>query len=155
MGPWMVYGDSTQRINNGVFEFFRPGTPGTPAAVVLQMTGAPMPGDQVVTATVQLGNSSGVRKRVALLLHDSDFSDLSVCTFWLTPNQSLSSYTMRTFATKAWTNSTLSLYAATIGSDAWIRLDNVTFERTSTLTTVGTQCLEPGDSLASEASGRH
>ena len=42
-----------------------------------------MAANQILTATFQLGNSSGVRKRVTVILHDSDFCDLSACTFWL------------------------------------------------------------------------
>ena len=51
---------------------------------------------------------------------------------------------MRTFATQAWSNATLSVYPATVGLDQWIRLDNVTFQRTPATTIVGTECVEPG-----------
>ena len=75
------------------------------------LAGLSSPGDRM-TAQFQLGNSSGVVKRVIVLLHDLDFSDLAACTFWLDPGQPLSSYTMRAFTTKTWTNATLSIYAA-------------------------------------------
>ncbi len=60
-----------------------------------------MAAGEILTAHLDLGNSSGVRKRVTVLLHDLDFGDLSACTFWLAPGQPLSSYAMRTFATQA------------------------------------------------------
>ncbi len=84
-----------------------------------------------------------MRKRVTAILHANNFSDLAACTFWLQPGQPLSPYTMRTFTTSAWTNATVSFYAATIGTEQWIRLDDVVFRRTPGVPTNGTDCLEP------------
>ena len=91
----------------------------------------------------QLGNSSVVRKRVTVLLHDLDFSDLSACTFWLAPGQPLSPCTRRSATTKAWTTATISVYAATVGTEPWTRLDGVTFQRTPGSAALGTECIEP------------
>jgi hypothetical protein len=143
LAPWGTFGTITHQIAANVFEFIKPSvTP--PAGVLLQPTGQAMPAGTVVTATFQLGNSSGVRKRVTVILHDNDFSDLSACTFWLPPGQALSTYTYRSYTTKAWTNATLSVYPATVGAEQWIRLDNVSFKRTPGAMIVGTECLEPG-----------
>ncbi len=143
LAPWGTFGTITQQIVGGVFEFLRPnGTP--PAGVVLQITGQALPGNEILTATFDLGNSSTVRKRVTVILHDNNFTDLSACTFWLPPNQLLSTYTYRTFTTQPWANATLSVYPATTGADQWIRLDNVTFRRTPAAVIVGTECIEPG-----------
>ncbi len=139
---WGVFGQIVHQIANGVFEFYRP--PGTPAGVVLQNTAQAMAAGQVITSTFDLGNSSAVRKRVTVLLHDNDFTDLTACTFWLAPGQPLSRYTVRTFTTEAWSNATLSIYPATVGLDQWIRLDNATLQRTPASAIVGTECLEPG-----------
>jgi hypothetical protein len=84
---------------------------------------------------------------VTVLLHDADFSDLSACTFWLAPGAPLSTFTVRTFATKAWSNATVSVYPSTVGLDQWIRLDNVSLRQTPGTTIVGTECLEPGSSI--------
>jgi hypothetical protein len=110
--------------------------------------------DHILTSTFQLGNSSGVRKRVTVIIHDNDFSDLSACTFWLDPGQPLSTYAYRTFTTKAWTNATLSVYPATVGAAQWIRLDNVTFQRTPGTAIVGTECIEPGGGGDQRMAGR-
>jgi hypothetical protein len=142
VAPWGPFFDITHQIVNGVFEFIRPGTPGQPAGGILQPTNQAMTAHQLLSSSFQLGNSSSVRKRVTILLHDLDFTDLSACTFWLAPGQPLSTYTMRAFTTKAWTNATLSVYAATTGSEQWMRLDNVTFQRSATVT-LGTECIEP------------
>ncbi len=143
LGPWGVFGTLTHQITGGVFEFLRPNnTP--PAGVVFQATGQAMAANQILSATFQLGNSSPVRKRVTVILHDTDFSDLSACTFWLPPGQALSDYVYRAYTTKPWANAMLSVYAASIDAQQWIRLDNVTLRRTSGTTITGTQCVEPG-----------
>ncbi len=146
--PWNALFNITWQVTGGVFEFIRVSNPGTTNGVLVQATGQPIAANTILTATFQLGNSSSVRKRVTVILHDSNFSDLSACTFWLAPGQPLSDYTYRTFATQAWANATLSVYPATTGADQWIRLDNVTFRRTPATSIVGTECVEPGGSLA-------
>jgi len=145
--PWGPFFDITHQVTGGVFEFIRPGTPGVPAGGILQATNQALTSGQIITATFQLGNSSAVRKRVTILLHDLDFSDLSACTFWIAPGQALSNFALRTYATKAWTNATLSVYAATSGLEQWTRLDNVTLARTPNPGVfLGTECFEPGSS---------
>jgi hypothetical protein len=142
LSPWQTFGTITFQIASGVFEFIR--NPGQPAGVVFQSTNQPMSSRQIMTATFQLGNSSGVRKRVTAILHDSNFSDLHACTFWLAPGQALSNYAVQTYATQAWANATLSIYGATAGPEQWIRLDNASLTRTPNAAISGTNCLEPG-----------
>jgi hypothetical protein len=141
---WSLFGQIQGQVTGGVFEFLK--LAGTPAGVILQPTSQPMSAGQRLTATFQLGNSSPTRKRVTVILHDNDFSDLSACTFWLAPNQPLSTYTYRTFATQTWANATLSVYPATVGAEQWIRLDNVTLRRTPSSEITGIECLEPDTS---------
>ena len=140
--PWAVFGTLTSQIAGGVFEFIRP-TSAPPAGVVLQATGQAMTENQILTATLQFGNTSAARKRVTVVLHDSDFSDLAACTFWLPPGQALSPYAVRTCTTQPWANATLSVYAATVGPDQWIQLDNATLKRTPGVAVTGTECVEP------------
>ena len=140
--PWGTFGQITHQVSSGVFEFIRP--PGTPAGVLLQPTGATMATGEIMRADFQLGNSSGVRKRATVLLHDNDFSDLAACTFWLAPGQPLSAYSMRAFATKPWSNATLSIYPSTVGLSTWMRFDNATLQRTPSLAIYGAECIEPG-----------
>ena len=92
-----------------------------------------------------------MRKRVTVILGDQDFSDISACTFWLPPGQPLSTYVYRTFVTDPWQNALLSVYPATAGLQQWMRLDNVTLQRTPAAPVVGTECMEP--SAESEAIG--
>jgi hypothetical protein len=139
--PWGVFGQIVWQIASGVFEFYRPA--GEPAGVVLQNTGTAVGARAILTATFELGNSSTVLKRVTVLLHNANFAGLSACTFWLPPGQPLSTYTMRAFAPDAWTNATVSVYAATIGIDQAMRLDNVTLRETPGDAALGTECIEP------------
>ena len=148
--PWVTFGTITSQIAGGVFEFIRP-TSAPPAGVVFQPTGQALAANTLLTATFELGNSSAVRKRVTVLLHDNDFSDLSACTFWLPPGQALSAYAMRTFATEDWANATISVYAASVGPQQWIQLDNVTLKTTPSVPTVGTDCIEPVAPAPSQA----
>jgi Zn-dependent metalloprotease len=150
MTAWATLFTIASQINNGVLEFVR--TAGLPAGVVLQPTGAAVAANEFLTATFDLGNSSPIRKRVTLLIHSNDFTDLAACTFWLPPAMPLSTYQMKMRATKAWnagasTGATFSLYGATVGLDQWVRLDNVSLQRTPGSAIVGTECLEPPETL--------
>ena len=140
--PWILFGQIVAQVAGSVLEFYRPSV--NPAGVVLQPTGVPVATNQILTATLRLGNSSAVRKRVTVLLHDLDFSDLSACTFWLEPGQPLASYAMRAYATAAWTDATLSVYASTVDTQQWTRVDDVTMQLTPGATIQGTECVEPG-----------
>ncbi len=146
LAPWTTFGTITGQVTNGVFQFIR--NAGLPAGVVLQATGAAVALNEFLTATFDLGNSSPIRKRVTVLIHANDFSDLAACTFWLPPGLPLSTYQMKMRATKAWaagagTGAALSIYGATVGTDQWIRLDNASLTRTPGSAIQGTECLEP------------
>ena len=141
MQGWITFGQIVGQVAGGVFEFYRPN--GTPAGVLLQPTGQAMTNDTTLTASFKLGNSSSVRRRVTVLVHDLDFSDLSACTFWLPPGLPLSSYSLRTFTTKAWTNATVSFYGATITTEPWYQVDDVELRRTAGSGPIGTACGEP------------
>jgi hypothetical protein len=149
LAPWGTSGQIAFQIAGGVFEFIR--LDGSPPGVVLQSTGHPTTAKDILTATFQLGNSSAIRKRATVIIHDLDFSDLAACTFWLAPSQPLSDYTFRTFATEGWTNATFSVYPATPGAEQWTRLDNASLRRTRGTATVGTECIEPGGDAVAAA----
>jgi hypothetical protein len=154
LAPWTTFGTITGGVTNGVFEFIR--TAGLPAGVLLQPTGAAVAANEFLTATVDLGNSSPMSKRVTLLIHSNDFSDLSACTFVLPAGLPLSTYQMKMRATRAWaagigTGATLSIYGATVGLDQWIRIDNASLRRTPGSAIQGTECLEPVEVLVPPA----
>jgi hypothetical protein len=128
LASWFTFGTISWQIAGGVFEFIR--NAGQPGGVVAQNTGQFVAANDIVRATFDLGNSSPVWKRVTVLLHDADFSDLTACTFWIPPGQPLSPYVVRGFATKSWTNAMLSVYGATVGAEPWIRFDNAVLRRT-------------------------
>jgi hypothetical protein len=154
LAAWSVAGGMSLQLTAGVLEFIRPAQ-STPAAVVFQgadvvsqSTGQAMAAGQILTATVQLGNSSTVRKRVTLRLSEADLSDQTACTFWVPPSQGLLTYTMRGFASIAWTSATLSVLPETVGLESWIQLDNATLRRTSSYPVAGLECIEPVPGVA-------
>jgi hypothetical protein len=138
--------DIVSNVTSGVLQFYRvvPPAGGTNQAVVFQQTGMPVAANAPVRVAFDLGNSDPVRKRVSVLVHDSDFSDLAVCTFWLPASTSLTTYTMRTHTTRAWSNATVSFYAATAGtSGGYYRIDNVTLQYEPTQPATRTDCVDP------------
>jgi hypothetical protein len=139
---WTTFGTLTSQVVGGVFEFVRPSGTG-PAGVILQSAGAGSAG-QIYGAGFDLGNSSNVRKRVTVLLHDFFFADLTACTFWLEPNTPLARYGIQSYATQSWFKATISIYAASVGTEQWMRLDNVSLKKTPGAITAGTECFEPG-----------
>jgi hypothetical protein len=154
LAPWATFHRLTSQLTNGVFEFIWPppefaeNNPPIipqlePAPVVIQATGVPIAAGEILTAQFDLGNSSTVRKRVSVLIHQRDFADLAACTFWLEPNAPLRTYTMRMFATADWSDAAFSVYAATRGPEQWIQLDNAVLWRTPSTATAGTECYEP------------
>ena len=146
---WGLFGQISGSVVGGVFQFAK--LSGTPSGVILQATGQAMIANQILTATFDLGNTSAVRKRVTVLLHDNNFSDLSACTFWLAPGQPLSTYSVRSYATQAWANATLSVYPATVGTIQDVQLDNASFKRTPSATISGTDCFEPSSNFTTLA----
>jgi hypothetical protein len=150
LAPWTVFGQITQRLTNGVFEFYRPA--GAPAGVVLQATGRTVPANTRLTLSLSLGNSSSVRKRVTVTVHDADFSDFADCSFWLEPGASLKQHTVKLHTSKAWGNATVAIYPGTIDSAGWTRLDDVNLRTTPGVALVGTECIE-GATVSSTPTG--
>ena len=144
---WGTANTITTQVTNGVAQFIRPSVlPSGASGVLFQFTGVPVAANQIVSAQFRMGNSSNVRKRITVLLHALAFNDLAACTFWLEPNQALSTYTMRTWVSQAWANAMISFYPATTDSLQWYELDDVSMSVTPGAPTYGTDCVEPGDS---------
>jgi hypothetical protein len=134
-------------VNNGVFEYYRvPPPSGSNSAVVLQHTGFGFDAGDPIAAHFEVGNTSSVRKRISVLIHASDFSDLSVCTFWVPPNTPMRPYAMRTHTTIAWTGASISFYAASVDSFGGVyQLDNVVMGPGHVLNNRRTDCVDPGE----------
>ncbi len=148
LASWSTYGGEVHQLDNGVFEFY--GTSSNPQGVVFQDTGLSVSADTPLEASVQLGNSSNVRKRALLILGDVSFSDLQVCNFWIPPNTPLHTYTMQTFTTQAWSSAMLSVYAASNDSTGWYLVDNASLVEKPSLNVTTTKCFDP---LAPSAPG--
>lgn len=143
---WVPFGTPTAaalvyQITGGVLEFYR--NTGTQSALFLQSTGVAVPASTLLELGVDLGNSSPVRKRVTLLIHDANFSDIAICTFWLPPSAPMQRYTAYTHTSKAWSNATLSVYASTADGAGWIQMDNVSMRRYAGVPSKETRCIDP------------
>jgi hypothetical protein len=117
------------RLTEGVMEFYRVPQPAgerSNQAVVFQFTNTPLWEYAPIQAYFDLGNSSNVRKRVSVLIHESNFTDLRVCTFWLAPHSPRRTYRMQTHTTRVWYNTAISFYAASAGDQGgFYEVDNV------------------------------
>jgi hypothetical protein len=144
---WSTFHNIVYAPNDTSFYFYRPPDSLLPPGGILQETHTALTDGQVLTAEFKLANTSNVRKRVTVIIHDADFSDLSACTFWVAPGQLMSAsnvYSIRMFATKPWTNAYISFYAATPGYETWTGIDDVSLRSTPGAPTTGTNCNEPG-----------
>ena len=141
MDHWGTWDAITHQITGGVFEFYRNAFGSS--AVVLQATGAALPASAPLTATFQLGNSSPNRKRITAIIHDSDWSDQLVCSFWLPPNTPPRTYTMLSATGEAWSNAVFSFYGSPAENVGWIQLDNVSLIHDPALTLDSTLCIDP------------
>jgi subtilisin-like proprotein convertase family protein len=139
---WNVFDAITWQFTGGVFEFYR--NQGGESAVIFQDTGEPMMVDDVLMVEVDLGNTSAVRKRVSLLVHNPNFSDLQICSFWIAPNTPLATYRMHLSAPTAWTSAVLSIYGSPADGVGWIQVDNAgMFRMPGSPGLTETLCIDP------------
>jgi hypothetical protein len=141
LASWELFGQIKGSVSfiQGSLQFAR--TAGTPAGAVLQRTGVAFPIGTRLTATLRIGNTSKVRKRITAVLHDADFQDLEACTFWTEPGQKLTPYTMRVVTRRAWANTTISFYLSENETQPSAVLDDVTLQQTPSAAMLGTECI--------------
>jgi LasA protease len=154
IGNWGIFpedGTFVHRLTGGVFEFYRTGSSG----VVLQDTLQNVAQGSIIEATFDVGNATGARQRVMVLLRARNFGDLQACSFWLEPGTPLETYVMRTFTTSPWVSgggvdatAAISFYASTASTHGWLRLDNVSLRMRPGLIITGTECYPPGTAPA-------
>jgi CSLREA domain-containing protein len=139
---WNIFppGALNWQIVGGVLNIHRVGTAGqTPS--LIQATGASLSANATVEIGISLGNSAGTRRRVSILAHDADFSDLQLCAFWLDANQPTGAYTM-TFSTReAWTNATISIYISDEAQS--VLIDDVSMQASAGTSLGDTVCADP------------
>jgi Tol biopolymer transport system component len=147
---WLTFGAPTagqivSQVEDGIFEFRRVPAPGgtSAQAVVFQDTTARLLPGSPVEARFDLGSSSSVRQRVSIVMHDADFSDVSVCTFWLEPLAPRRPYAMRAHTTEMWSSASISIYAASSSSTGFYEVDNVSMKYRPTQPADRTACEDP------------
>lgn len=150
LNNWSIFGlpsNPPTSIVSGVLEFYRLTT--ATQAVVFQNTHFYLWANSPIEAQVQVGNTSNVRKRFVMLVHEGDFSDLQVCSFWLPANAPLQTYALRSKTNKNWRNVTISIYASSADGLPAYRVDNVTLAYRPALTQLQTrsECIDPNAPL--------
>lgn len=136
-GNWWTFGQLSWTQSGGVFNLNR--LAGAPAGLVAQNSGDAVGANTLFEAKFQIGNTSSTRGQMTVIVHDSDFTDMNVCTFWLPGNTALRPYSMFLYAREAWTDATISFYPRTIFGSGSFQIDNVTL-RTRSIGALGTEC---------------
>jgi hypothetical protein len=140
MQGWQLWDAIVHRIQSGTFEFYRSG--GVSAAV-LQKTGQNFVAGTKLKATFRLGTSDYNWRRVTVILHSDDWSDLQACTFMINAYQPLAIYEMEVFTQRTWTNATISFYSSRDYGRGWTQLDDVTLRTDTTLSSQRVRCIDP------------
>ncbi len=116
---------------------------GSDSAVVAQNSGVSVAAGGGLEARADFGNLSGVRKRVAIILHDADWDDLAVCSFWLDPFVPPRTFIMRMTTGQAWEAAQVSLYLSPDDGIGWVRVDNAALRPLLDSPDGVTQCIDP------------
>jgi hypothetical protein len=153
VSSWFTFGNLMWQLTSGVFEFFK--LSGTPGGVVFQQTGTNSASGQWIRARFKLGNSSGIRQRVTVLIRANSFDDLHMCSLWIPAGQPLAEYVMDTYVGSpfGWSGTAIDFYPSTVGMSPtaeWLRLDDASLSWRS-VGSLGTICYEPGASVPSAA----
>jgi subtilisin family serine protease len=138
---WFMWDGAQVRMPDQWVEMRR--LPGTASALVAQNTGIALPPDIGLEARVELGNSSGVRKRVGLILHSGNWRDFAVCSFWLEPFAPPATYTMLTLTQMPWLGTHLSIYLSPDDGIGWLHIDNASLRPLMEPVNLGTLCYDP------------
>jgi subtilisin-like proprotein convertase family protein len=146
---WQEFGGGTGSVSSGVYQFQR--TSASDAFTVYQNTSAVFPANTPFEVRFQAGNTGAQRKRLTVVIWDSNFRRQRACSFWLAPNQPLTSYQILSDTTSdtinTWNNVTVHFYASSAppaGNTGFYRLDNVVLRRRDDLTNVReTLCIDP------------
>ncbi len=117
--------------------------PGTTSALIAQNTGVSIPANTGLQAQIEMGNTSGVRKRVGVFLHRADWQDFAVCSFWLEPFAPPALYTMTTVTLLPWTGTHLSIYLSPDDGIGWLHIDNVSLHPLMEPVNLATLCDDP------------
>jgi hypothetical protein len=146
MTAWGIYGEPIYpeyNVQNGVFQFYRQSS--STQGVILQNTHNYLWANSPIEAQVQVANTSDTRKRFTMLLHDGDFSDLQLCSFYADAGQPPRNYIMRAKTNEAWTNAAISIYASDADNKPFLQIDNVRMVYNPNLAQIQTlvECVDP------------
>jgi Tol biopolymer transport system component len=141
--PWQFFDDLLFEVDAGVLYFAR--DPGTNPSL-LHAINYPMAPGTALELQFDLANFSAERRRLTILLHDQDFTDFQVCTFWQPPDQDFVRYTVVIPTAIAWQFPYVSFYPSTENPPSGVGaygLDNVELRIAPDQSVRSVQCLDP------------
>lgn len=132
LNNWTPLDLTDQFMQNGVFHYQKTSNVHGAGGVLIQsINTAQQTAPLGYEASFDMGNTSSLRKRALILIHDPSFSEITVCSFYLPPNQPLRSYRMVVRSTQAWSGLAISFYPASSRDAGHLLLDNVTLRRST------------------------
>ena len=138
---WQFGGVINHSVVGGVMEMYR--EPGSPYGTLAQVLGDPVASGEPLAATVEIGNSSGVDKRVRLRLLDNGTTSLLACVFDIPANALLQPYSLRGLTPQAWNNLRVELMDLSPDGQAALLVDNVDVQYQPSLNPVDIECETP------------
>lgn len=143
---WNEFGDGSGSVVSGIYQFQRTGAS---AFTVFQNTTTNWPIDRPFELRFDAGNSGSDSKRLTVLIWDAAFGRQRACSFWLAPNQPLTTYQILGDSAAAWNSVTVHFYASTQSTNGFYLLDNVVLRSRpdlptdATTTVLDTLCIDP------------
>lgn len=143
---WRAVKDIAWQVTNGMLLAYHK-TGGTSAAWY-QYSEHVLPAGAPYQLTLELGNSSSVSKRVDLVLHDPDWTDVQTCSFTLPARLPLTSFVMRGKTARAWPAVVPALYIWPADGQAAVQVDNIDMRYLPSLSVSGLSCGQVGAATA-------
>ncbi|GAB4527271.1 MAG: hypothetical protein OHK0046_44920 [Anaerolineae bacterium] len=139
---WVVFGDASRAIYDGVLAFQRRANEGSSGGVLQSLPYAFTAGT-TAEITLVLGNSSPVTKTPRVFLRNAfSDNDYIVCQFTIPPETPLQPYVMRG-AVGSWLNPRFEVWPDPADSQPDVLMDNVTLHLRPSLSTTATGCYGP------------
>jgi RHS repeat-associated protein len=139
---WDFYSDGSGVVWGlaGYLGFYR--SSDSTYGVLEQVQTLSLPAGAPLEATFKLANTASFGRQMYVYIRSSDWSDRALCTFYLPASQSLTTYTMRTHTTVAWTSAVIDFYMIDASTNAFY-IDDVSLVYAPANSSAKTDCVDP------------
>ncbi len=127
LSGWGFWDGAVSQWDSGVMDLYQ--STGSASGNAYQVVGDPVALNSHVELDLDLGNSSGVDKLVAVSVHTLDWSNFLVCQFLIPANTGMHTYTLKGRAVTPWTDTVVDLSLQNADSLGWLQVDNVDLHR--------------------------